>query len=158
MLVLTKFERKKDMKALNERLLEVWLELSMAINNERVVSDVPFNESLICNILYRAQMQDPDNRLTATDLCNATKMLKSQMNRTLNSMEEKGFISRLRSDTDKRLIYVTLNLVKALPYQEQHSKILELIDRIIEQMGEDKVLQTIDLLTQISNIAREVLT
>ena len=67
------------MKALNERLLEVWLELSMAINNERVVSDVPFNESLICNILYRAQMQDPDNRLTATDLCNATKMLKSQM-------------------------------------------------------------------------------
>lgn len=146
------------MKALNERLLEVWLELSMAINNERVVSDVPFNESLICNILYRAQMQNPDNRLTATDLCNATKMLKSQMNRTLNSMEEKGFISRLRSDTDKRLIYVTLNLEKALPYQEQHSKILELIDRIIEQMGEDKVLQTIDLLTQISNIAREVLT
>lgn len=146
------------MKALNERLLEVWLELSMAINNERVVSDVPFNESLICNILYRAQMQDPDCSLTATDLCNATRMLKSQMNRTLNSMEEKGFITRRRSETDKRLVFVTLNLEKSLPYQEQHFKILELIDIIIEQMGEDKVLQTIDLLTQISNIAREVLS
>ncbi len=146
------------MKALNERLLEVWLELSMAINNERVVSDVPFNESLICNILYRAQMQDPDRSLTATDLCNATRMLKSQMNRTLNSMEEKGFITRTRSKTDKRLVFVTLNLEKALPYQEQHFKILELIDIIIEQMGEDKVLQTIELLIQISNIAREVLS
>ncbi|MBR5247464.1 MAG: MarR family transcriptional regulator [Lachnospiraceae bacterium] len=146
------------MKVLNERLLEVWLELSMAINNERVVSDVPFNESLICNILYRAQMQDPAGRLTATDLCNATRMLKSQMNRTLNSMEEKGFITRTRSEEDKRLVFVTLNPEKTLPYQEQHSKILELIDIIIEQMGEDKVLQTINLLTQISNIAREVLS
>lgn len=145
------------MKAKNEQLLDVWLQLSTAINNERVVSDVPFNESLICNILYRTQMQDPDRRLTATDLCNATRMLKSQMNRTLNSMEEKGFITRERSETDKRQVYVTLNLDQALPYKDQHSKILELIDIIIDKMGEDKVLQTIDLLTQISNIAREVL-
>lgn len=145
------------MKAINEQLLDVWLQLSTAINNERVVSDVPFNESLICNILYRTKMQDPDRRLTATDLCNVTRMLKSQMNRTLNSMEAKGFIARERSETDKRQVYVTLNLEQAIPYKDQHSKILELIDVIIDRMGEDKVLQTIELLTQISNIAREVL-
>ncbi len=146
------------MKAINEQLLDVWLQLSTAINNERVVSDVPFNESLICNILYRTQMKDPDIRLTATDLCNATRMLKSQMNRTLNSMEAKGFITRERSVTDKRQVYVALNMERALPYKDQHTRILQLIDVIIDRMGEDKVLQTIDLLTRISNIAREVLS
>ncbi len=146
------------MKALNEQLLSAWLELSTAINNERVVSDVPFNEALICNLLYQAYLQDPDRRLTATDLCSSTQMLKSQMNRTLNSMEEKGFILRERSETDKRQVYVTLNMEHALPYKNQHTRILQLIDVIIKELGEDKVLQTIDLFTQISNIAREVLS
>ena len=144
------------MNTLNEKLLDVWLQLSTAINNERVVSDVPYNESLICNILYRNQLESPDRLITATDLCDATRMLKSQMNRTLNSMEKKGFITRQRSARDKRQVFVSLNQEKTASYLTQHSQILKQLDTIIEQMGEDKIRQTIDLLSQITNIAREV--
>ena len=143
------------MSELNEELLNVWLQLSTVINNERVVSDVPYNESLICNLLYQAE-QAGGTRMTATDLCSATKMLKSQMNRTLNSMEAKGFITRERSDTDKRQIYVTLNPEHTDLYKDQHGRILQLIDVIIQKMGREKAVQTIDLLSQITNIAKEV--
>ena len=144
------------MKALNEQLLDVWLNLSTVINNERVVSDVPYNESLICNLLFRHQKNMPDQPLTATDLCDMTRMLKSQMNRTLNSMEEKGFITRERSHTDKRLVYVKLNLEHTALYEQQHQKVLSLLDQLIEQMGEAKTLQTIALLDEITYFSKEV--
>ena len=73
------------MDSLNENLLNAWLRLSTSINNPRIVSEMTYNESLVCNILYNHS----ESEITATDLCNATKMLKSQMNRTLNQLEKK---------------------------------------------------------------------
>lgn len=142
---------------LNEELLSVWLKLSTTVNNERVVSDIPFNESLIYNILYRNQQEHPDRKLTATDLCQATRILKSQMNRTLNSMEEKGFITRERSTEDKRQVYVTLNAKQAELYINQHAKILKVLDAIIDKMGQEKISQTIELLTQVTEVAAQIL-
>ena len=87
---------------MNEELLEAWLRLSTILCNDRIVSEMPYNEALICNILYRQEMQKEDKKLTATDLCKQTKMLKSQMNRTLQCMEEKKIITRQRSDVHNR--------------------------------------------------------
>ena len=41
---------------MNEKLLDAWLKLTTAIVNERVVTDLPYNESVICNILVRLNM------------------------------------------------------------------------------------------------------
>ena len=144
-------------KNMNEELLDAWLKLSVAINNEKVVSDMPYNEALICNILYRNQIHDPLKKLTATDLCNATKMQKSQMNRTLNSMEEKSLIVRERSELDKRQVFVSLNMEQNEIYERQHVKILEIIDSLTERLGEEKSNQALQLFTMITNIAEEVM-
>ena len=98
------------MENINENLLNTWLRLSTSVVNSRLVSNLSYNESLVCNILYHAQKKEPDQLLTATDLCNATKMLKSQMNRTLNQLEEKKLITRIRSSSDKRQLFVKFNL------------------------------------------------
>ena len=89
-----------NMREFNEELLESWLQLTGSINNERIVSKMPYNEVLICRILYRNRSR----KITATDLCEITKMQKSQMNRTLTSMEDKNIITRNRSEDDKRKI------------------------------------------------------
>lgn len=145
------------MTALNEELLSAWLRLSTTIVNNKVVSDMPYNESLICNILYRNQLHHPEQRLTATDLCNETKMLKSQMNRTLNQMEEKRLILRERSDRDKRQVFVTLDMDNASSYQQQHEKILQIADAIIEKTGNEKALEIISLFETISDIAEGII-
>ena len=89
----------------NEALLKTWLRLSTSIINNRLVSEMSYNESLVCSILY------PNTKMgmymTATELCHFTKMLKSQMNRTLNILEEKKLILRRRSDTDKRQVMIS---------------------------------------------------
>lgn len=76
------------MDNLHESLLNSWLRLSTSINNARLVSEMTYNESLICNILYN-QSKTVNKYLTATDLCRMTNMLKSQMNRTLTQLEKK---------------------------------------------------------------------
>lgn len=145
------------MKDLNEKLLDAWVRVSLTINSERVVSEMTYNESVICNILYRTQRRTPDKKITATDLCNQTKMLKSQMNRTLNSLEEQQIVTRERSSTDKRQVYIRFNEDKADVYIAQHKKILRLVDAFIEKFGEEKANLFIEMFDVISDMAEELI-
>jgi len=140
----------------NEAVLSAWLRLNRAICNERIVSELPLNESLLCNAIYRSLREDPDRRITATWLCSELKMQKSLMNRTLNSMEEKGIISRTRSDDDKRNIYISINPSHAGIYEKQHERILALVDRILDKMGEDKAEEILTLFHLIADTADEI--
>lgn len=139
------------MEDLNENLLDAWLRLTTVLNNEKLVSDMPYNEALICNILYRNRRMNPERKLTATDLCRQTRMFKSQMNKTLINMERKHFIKRERSSLDKRNVYIIPNLEHSDVYKRQHKKILDIVDSIIEQLGEDKALELITLFAQVSD-------
>ena len=90
------------MENLNEELLAAWLKLSSVVNNERIVSTIPFNEAHVCNLLYRRRLEAPNDYLTATDLCGKTRILKSQMNKVLASLERRGLIERFRARDDRR--------------------------------------------------------
>ena len=142
---------------LNEELLSAWLKLSTAINNSRLVSEMSYNESLICNILYRSITEHPDKMLTATDLCDETKILKSQMNRILNQLEEKKLITRERSKEDKRKVFICLTTGQSNAYLKQHEQILNLLDNIIKKLGEDQAKEIIRALNGISNVADEII-
>lgn len=144
------------MKAKNEELLSAWLRLSVIVSNDRLTSDMPYNEALICNILYGSYLNGNTEGLTATELCHHSRILKSQMNRTLQSMEEKNLIKRQRSAADRRQVYISLNSDCQL-YQKQHAKILNLVDAVMKKLGEEQTDETIKILTNIANIADEVM-
>lgn len=138
---------------LNEEILNAWLDLTSSINNERIVSSMPFNELII----YRYLFNNLDKEITATELCNITKMQKSQMNRTLISMEEKNLITRIRSNDDKRKIYVELNKENKDIYTLEHQRIIDLIDKLIDKIGEEKAYQILDNFKLVAKIAKEEL-
>ena len=141
----TLFEKEDNMENISENLLSAWLRLSTSVVNSRVVSELSYNESLVCNVLYNTLKKEPKRLLTATDLCNTTKMFKSQMNRTLNHLEAKNIITRIRSSKDKRQVFVKFNLDAADLYLKQHQKILDLVDNIIAHIGPQKAEDTIQL-------------
>lgn len=145
------------MEATREEVLKGWLKLSLAINNERVVSGLPYNEFLICGILYRNQKSEAPRELTATDLCNATKILKSQMNRILNSLEKKELIARTRSLRDKRQVYVTFRMEQAEVYEREHERILKFVDELMNRIGWDRSEEIVKLFDLIANMADEVI-
>ena len=139
------------MSELNEQILDAWIHLTTAINNERIVSEMPLNEALICRILYKNQ----ESEITATDLCTWTKMQKSQMNRTLMNMEKKNWIQRQRSKKDRRQILIALNEEKMRAYQEQHEHVLNIVNKLVERIGRENAEKTVKLFNLIEQIARE---
>lgn len=144
------------MTKINEDLLDAWLRLSISVNNPRLVTEITYNESLICNILYKHAHNQEETPLTATDLCRMTNMLKSQMNRTLNQLEEKELISRERSTIDKRQVYVTMNMEQCHIYETQHEQILSILDAVIHNLGKERSLEAIKLLNSISEVAEQL--
>ncbi|MBR6643225.1 MAG: MarR family transcriptional regulator [Lachnospiraceae bacterium] len=142
---------------LNEVLLGAWLKLSIAINNSRLVSEMSYNESLICNILYRNTIDNPEIKITATDLCTQTKILKSQMNRILNQLEDKNLITKERSPKDKRKIFIHLTSEQSNAYLKQHEQILKLLDNVIDRLGEEQTKEIIRALNGISDVATEII-
>ena len=145
------------MQNINEKILSAGLKLSTAICNERIVSELPYNESLICGILHKNAVESPEEKITATDLCEKTNIQKSQMNRILNTLEEKGLIFRKRSEKDKRQVFVSMNMENAEIYERQHKNILRVVDEIVEKVGKEKAEEIIQLFTLISNKAKEVI-
>lgn len=145
------------MNQINESLLNAWLRLSTSVVNSRLVSDLSYNESLVCGILYKHSLANTACKLTATDICATTNILKSQMNRILNQLEKKSMIIRERSTEDKRQVWISFNMEKAETYQKQHDKILKLVDSIINKIGMDKAIETIKMLNTVSDAANQIM-
>ena len=134
---------------LSEELLSAWLRLGAVIDNQRLVSDLPFNEAMVCGLLLRAQEQD--RALTASDLCAQTRILKSQMNAILNSLERKGFLQRRRSQSDLRRMELSLLPGGIERYRESHRQTLALVDRLIASLGQEAIETLVPLLLQAAD-------
>ncbi len=146
------------MENLNEELLAAWLRLSSVVNNERIVSTIPYNEAHVCNILYRHRQRSADTYLTATDLCRETRILKSQMNKVLASMERRGLIERFPARDDRRKAYIRLREENLGQFEAVHARSIALVDRAIERLGQDKALDALDLISRIADYVDETLS
>ena len=146
------------MNQTSESLLNAWLRLSTSVINPRLVSEMSYNESLICNILYNNYCQDPTRKITATDLCRETKMLKSQMNRTLTLLEKKQIIVKERSPEDKRQVWISFDLANAQMYKTQHERIIKLVSTIVERVGQEQAEQSVLLINALADAADEVIS
>ena len=94
-------------KDLCENLLSSWLAVTASVRNERMVRSLTFQEVFICNILSHAQKNNV-KEITASVIVEQTGILKSQVNKILDTMEQKELIERLRSPHDKRYILIQL--------------------------------------------------
>ena len=130
---------------LNEELLEAWLRLSCVIDNQRLAADFPFNEALVCGLLSQGGCR------TASELCARTRILKSQMNAILRSLECQGVIARQRSQEDRRRVELRLLPAGLERYRASHRQALDTVDRLISGMGEDAARQLLPLLCRAAD-------
>ena len=144
-------------RILGEHLVDAWINLSSAVWNRRVVSSMTFNEICVCNLLIRQKENDPSVRLTATDLCDKTRLFKSQMNKVLNSMEKNELIRRVRSDQDKRFVYIELTEKGVEEYYNEHEDIMNMVGKLISAIGTERMAGTIEAVNDISEELRKLI-
>lgn len=114
-----------------EALLQSWIDMSLRIRGNRLVSGFSFNEIVICRILY----EQAGKPVTAAELCRRMQLLKSQINKILTSMEKRGLIERVRSESDRRKVEIRLRPEAAQIYVTAHDRILKIMDHVCQQLG-----------------------
>ena len=139
-----------------EDLLNAWLRAETSIKSPKQVTSLTYNESLICNLLLQDAKNDGIG-LTASQLCHATQIHKSQMNRILNTMEAKELIVRTRSEEDKRKVYITFNSNQHETFTTQHSRVIGLVAGIVEDLGAERSRELTQALNDLADAARRVI-
>ena len=144
----------EDNRELQEQLLQAWLEMSACIRGNRILSRFSLNEIMVCSLLYRRQQQGGPP-LTATELCQHTRLLKSQMNHILSSMEARSLIQRTRSSTDRRVVGVTLR-EDAIPlYLQEHASVMQIVHAIFQTLGAEKARELTSMIMTATAVADE---
>lgn len=140
-----------------EALLRAWLELASTVWSRQLVSGMTYNEAVVSNLLLHQMREAPEQPLTATELCEKTNIRKSQMNALLGSLEARGYLCRSRSQEDRRRVHLYLTEAGAAAYQESHRQGRELIEAVVDRMGEQEVRQLTDQLIKINATVQETM-
>ncbi len=134
-----------------DEFLRSWLKISSTVSNERIVSGMLFKEAQVCNIIYYQDLLKPDKLLSATDLCQATHMHKTLMNRTLKTLEEKEIIEKNHDEKDKRRVIVKKGK-KFDEFIEVHHETMEFVKKISEELGAEELIKATDSFEKVANV------
>ena len=139
-------------KELHENLLSAWLRLSTGVRNDRLVQSMSFNEICVCNILYRSSNKE----ITASDICDKTGMLKSQVNKVLTDMENSGMISRISSREDKRKTLLMLTKQGEVKYLKEHENVMLIFNSLEKSMGAEKLKVSTEIFNELADAMSEI--
>ncbi len=131
---------------MEERLITDWLLISNIIKNNRIINDLPYSEVIIISILKRNK-----GEMSFKDLVTTSKILKSQLTRTIKSLEEKRLIKKITSENDKRLKTIYLTKQGSEAYDSFHIKSLELSKEIIDILGSQDTEILINIFEKVIN-------
>lgn len=133
-----------------EELALAWVRLTGALKNTRIPQGMIYNEAIVMLLAYHRYLEDGKGELSFKEITNETKMLKSLVNRTIDSLVNKGLLMRLES-IDKRTTLVCLVPEKLEVYLEVHRKTIALVESIVELIGEDDARAFVRLAGKIAN-------
>jgi len=135
---------------IGEDLLTAWLNLSSTLWNTRIVSSMTFNEAHVLGILMRHS--DDSEPMTATDLIRRTRLLKSQMNKILTTLEKRNHISRIRASADKRLIHIRLTEEGKAAYLAEHKSVESILDTLIDRLGAERAAHITQEISDLTDV------
>lgn len=126
-----------DKRELKEDVILSWIRLTGMLKNTRLTRGMIYNEATIMLLVTRKYREDGEGLVSFKDIVHETKMLKSLVNRTIDSLVAKGFLERCDGETDRRTTYVRPVVEKLTEYFQVHDQTLEMVGRIIEIIGDE---------------------
>ena len=90
---------------LEEELVTAWVRLTAALKNTRLTQGMNYNEAIVMMIAYHKYRKDGEGLVSFKELVTETKMLKSLVNRTIDSLVAENYLVRQEGE-DRRTTYV----------------------------------------------------
>ncbi len=135
---------------LEEALITAWVKLTGSLKNTRITQGMNYNEATIMLIVYNRYRADGEGLVSFKELVRGTKMLKSLVNRTIDSLVRKNLLKRL-DGTDKRTTFVRLVEENLNEFLLVHKQSLLLAERILNLIGEEDARTFVRIVEKITN-------
>lgn len=120
------------MESLEERIISAWVKLTGILKNTRITQDMIYNEAIVMNLVYNKFSEDGEGLVSFKEIVNSTQMLKSLVNRTIDSLVRQGYLEKVDGQ-DKRTTFVRAKNLDG--YLKEHEKTLCLVRNIIQTIG-----------------------
>lgn len=119
-----------------EAVITAWVKLTGVLKNTRITQGMIYNEAIVMNLVYNRYRADHVGLISFKEIVSETKMLKSLVNRTINSLVKKGLLLRSEGE-DKRTTFIRPVEEKLDLYLSVHEKTLALVRDILDIIGDD---------------------
>ena len=133
---------------LEEEMLRSYINMSANIKENRLLSDLSFNEIMVMNLIVEEEMP-------FKVLQKRLNILKSQLNRIINDLKTKGLIETYIPLDDKRKLMIKKGSNIAL-YFKEHEKMLKLMSLVKKELGENDFKKLIELLNKTTSVIKGV--
>lgn len=127
-------------------LIQAWVQLSGMLKNSRFTKELPYNEAIVMLQLY----QSGGKAISIKEITASTHMLKSQVNRTINSLEEKGLLERCEGEGDRRIGYVRPAKEGLSVFLQVHASSMEIAKDIGSIIGPEDTEHFIRIVNKLS--------
>ena len=121
---------------LEENLILAWVKLTGELKNTRITQGMIYNEAIVMLIVYNRFRKDGEGLVSFKEIVSETKMLKSLVNRTIDSLVRKNYLERSEGK-DKRTTFVRPVKENLSSFLAVHEKSLALAHRAAEILGEE---------------------
>lgn len=107
-------------------------------------SGLPYRDVMYLNII------DFLGAVTVSELAVLTGVTKSTVTTRISRLERNGMVTKVRSDEDARIKYITLSDRAKELYAKEREHIQAVVEELTEQFGNERMEETSDVLEQIS--------
>ncbi len=120
-----------------EDVIVSWVRLTGLLKNTRLTRGMIYNEAIIMLIVNRKYEMDGVGLVSFREIVNETGMLKSLVNRTIESLVRQNLLERSDGETDRRTTFVRPVPENLAAYLEVHKATIEMVNELVEIIGEE---------------------
>ncbi len=140
---------------LEEEVITAWVRLTGILKNTRLTKGMIYNEAVIMLLVNRRYNEDGEGLVSFKEIVSETKMLKSLVNRTIDSLVRKNLLERCEGESDRRTTFVRPVKENLPQYLEVHRRTLEMVKKILEIVGREDAAAFVRISKRISEICPE---
>ena len=126
---------------LRERLLNAWIGLNGYLKDSRVTQAMTYNEAVTMKLVLDQYRQDGVGRTPVQAILRKTRMLKSQVNRTVNALCRQGYLTKEKGGEDARALFVRPAPERLADFLAVHARSLQMAQTLIDVIGAEDAAQ-----------------
>ncbi|MDF9841558.1 MULTISPECIES: MarR family transcriptional regulator [unclassified Paenibacillus] len=146
-----------------EQLLKVFENIRSLTNRTNWNGPLPYGEFLMMfmiDVMMKKEGARPDSPecrgIMVSRLSDLLQISRPTASQTISTLEDKGYIERAVSETDRRAVYISLTGEGQEVFRERMARYSGILHEIVEKVGREEVDQLLTTCDRLRSVVEEV--